>query len=85
MACEVLEPVTVRVLTRPVFDNGNIADFGLWQMDNAATLAPYWTEQGNALGLEPTTKDLDLWLKVQYDRERSLIRRRHLPHGGHSL
>lgn len=81
MAAELLEPITVRVLTRPVFHNKNIADQGLWEFDNAAMLARYWNDQGNVLGLEPDTTDFDLWLRVQYDLEWQRHHRRLLPHG----
>jgi len=75
--------VMVRPIERPKFDNENLQDFGHWCLDNAATLARYWTEQGQALGLgKDEDTDFDFWLKVQHDIERDYARARsRLPHG----
>jgi len=76
-------PITIRPIERPTFDNVNLQDFGLWCLDNAAALARYWTEQGNALGLEKDEDtDFDFWLKVQHEIECDDFRdAARLPHG----
>jgi hypothetical protein len=75
--------VIVRPLQRPKFDNESLDDFGHWCLENAATLARYWTDQGNALGLgKDEDTDFDFWLRCQHDLECDHARvKSRLPHG----
>ena len=70
----VLKPINVAVVQRPRFDNTQIASYRMWIEDNANTLARYWHEQGNALGLgKDDDTDFDFWLRVQFDIERGSL------------
>jgi len=63
-------PIQIRPLERPAFDNSRISDFNAWCLDNAARLARYWSDQGQALGLDKDEDtDFDFWLKVQHEIE----------------
>ena len=63
-------PITVRPLERPHFDNALLGHFNLWVDINASTLARYWHDQGNALGLgKDEDSDFSFWLRVQHDIE----------------
>lgn len=69
--------VTVAVLERPTFDNERIASFRQWMDDNSNTLARYWRDQGQALGLtEEDNSDFDFWLITQWDIEKLYIKAR---------
>jgi len=63
-------PIQIRPLERPSFDNERISDFNAWCLDNAARLARYWSDQGQALGLgKDDDTDFDFWLRVQHEIE----------------
>jgi len=63
-------PIKIRPIERPTFDNSRILDRNEWCLDNAATLARYWAEQGQALGLgKDEDTDFDFWLRVQHEIE----------------
>ena len=75
-AIPILKPVSVLPLQRPKFDNTHIVSYREWLDDNANTLARYWRECGQILGMtESDNADFDCWLHVQHDIEVTLQRR----------
>lgn len=68
------ELVTVAPIQRPTFDNIQIASKRLWIDANANTLARYWRDQGQVLGLTTDDDtDFDFWLTVQWEIERGSL------------
>lgn len=69
--------VTVALLERPTFDNTRIESFRHWIDDNSNTLARYWRDQGQVLGLtEEDNSDFDFWLTTQWDIEKMYVKAR---------
>ena len=77
-----VELITIRPIERPQFDNRHLADFSRWMHANTGTLAGYWRQLGQALGLgKDDEQDLDIWLRLQWEIERGIQVRSRLPHG----
>ncbi len=69
--------VTVALLERPTFDNTHIESYQQWIDDNSTTLARYWRDQGQALGMtEEDNSDFDFWLVTQWDIEKMYVKAR---------
>jgi hypothetical protein len=66
----VLERIGVKVLERPAFDNTHLGlNECAWIKDNTANLARWWTQLGGGTDEVKDGKNLNLWLRVQYQLE----------------
>lgn len=62
------QAITIRTIKRPRFNDTNLLDRDTWIVDNSVELARYWQSLGVALGMsEEDNRELDCWLKVQYE------------------
>lgn len=48
------------LVTRPIYDDTNLGNEGLWMLDNAAALAQYWQRLGHALGVDDPEGEEDI-------------------------
>jgi hypothetical protein len=65
----VLEPITVKVVTRPKFNNTRLDSKLKWIHQNAAALARYWSQLANEEETEASDAELNRWLVCQWDIE----------------
>lgn len=62
------QPVVIRAVKRPLFNDLNLLDRDTWIEDNSTQLARYWQSLGVALGISAEdNQELDIWLKVQHE------------------
>jgi hypothetical protein len=81
----VLQPVTVKPIQRPAFDNTHLGQPRSWINDNSLTLARYFYELGGKKIAPTPGADLQLWTKVQHELEIKYQARARLPHGSGEL
>lgn len=66
-AVAILQPISARVLQRPVYRNQHLSDVKAWFVDNAAALDGFWCALSRIHGAPDV--DYITWLAMQHDVE----------------
>jgi hypothetical protein len=67
---EVLKPITVKPIARPIYRNTHIADYGQWSAMNLQALTDYWNALVTPDALGPLGEDdFFIFCRIQHERE----------------
>jgi hypothetical protein len=64
------KPITVKPVSRPIFRNTHISDYGQWSVMNLQALTDYWNSLLTADGAGPLGEDdFFIFCRIQHERE----------------
>lgn len=65
-----LKPITVKPVSRPIYRNTHVLDYGHWLAQNLQALTDYWNDLVTSDGVGPIgEEDFFIFCRIQHDRE----------------
>jgi hypothetical protein len=72
---EALQPITIKPVSRPIYRNTHIHDYGQWSQQNHQALLDYWNQLVTPDGLGPLgEEDFFLFTRIQHEAEQERMK-----------